>query len=519
MSESKQSYSNSNTNSDEQTREQFGPMEEGNPSAIPSGSAGEKEGSMGEAPLSGPKESHHRTEGESHHHHHHHHSGQSHHRHHKETAYKSSPFAGSRRHRAKEGKGQKPFVIVLELLFILAVVAGIIFFARKMDSGMNEKAVDSDDFYANSNKTGYQKGVLLYQYLPYYFFHSYENYLFMGTDNSGLDVSDEKEYENSMADFLLLLSIDKSMDTYSLIELNRDTIVNVPMIDHKGESKGSSFQHLCTAHWYGGTPEMGCENTVTTVSEMLGGLPIDGYYSMYMEDMPKLNKALGGVTVTIEDDFSGIDPEMVPGKTLTLSDEQAYLFVRSRINVGDGTNLSRMRRQHAYLEGMLEKAGQGLKGNINFYYNLFDTLNSFATTNLSGKQISKIAKALTQNTSRGLHAFDGKLEIGTNRLGDGLEHYEYFLLKSSRLEIMNELFDLTPHFSEEEGLYNASIGSDYLNYTPEDLEIYSVEWDEYQVRLEAELLGEEYVPGYEGYIVEDNAEIEKVKITDEESES
>ena len=54
-------------------------------------------------------------------------------------------------------------------------------------------------------------------------------------------------------------------------------------------------QQLCTAHWYGGTDEIGCQNQVKAVSDLLGGLPISGYFSLGLDDIPELNHAIGGV--------------------------------------------------------------------------------------------------------------------------------------------------------------------------------------------------------------------------------
>lgn len=45
---------------------------------------------------------------------------------------------------------------------------------------------------------------------------------------------------------------------------------------------------------------------------------IDFYVAMNMDGISELNDLAGGVTVTLEDDFSSIDPAMTKGTTLTL---------------------------------------------------------------------------------------------------------------------------------------------------------------------------------------------------------
>ena len=45
---------------------------------------------------------------------------------------------------------------------------------------------------------------------------------------------------------------------------------------------------------------------------------IDFYVAMNMDGISELNDLAGGVTVTLEDDFSSIDPAMTKGTTLPL---------------------------------------------------------------------------------------------------------------------------------------------------------------------------------------------------------
>ena len=46
--------------------------------------------------------------------------------------------------------------------------------------------------------------------------------------------------------------------------------------------------------------------------------------------------------------FSQSDSSLKMGETVTLTDDQALHYVHDRMNVGDGTNVCRMRRQKEY---------------------------------------------------------------------------------------------------------------------------------------------------------------------------
>lgn len=59
-------------------------------------------------------------------------------------------------------------------------------------------------------------------------------------------------YQGAMADFLMLVVFDEENKTYGAIQLNRDTMTEVSLIDKQGEGEATAEIQLCTAHWYGG---------------------------------------------------------------------------------------------------------------------------------------------------------------------------------------------------------------------------------------------------------------------------
>ena len=153
------------------------------------------------------------------------------------------------------------------------------------------------------------------------------------------------------ADFLQLVSIDKRNRTVSTIHIDRDTLTPIRIYGPFGDYAGERETQICLSYAYGSTQKQCCENTVWAVSHLLGGIPIKGYIVMDVGGIAAVNDALGGVTVTLSDDFTHLDPAMTKGTTMTLEGKQAEHYVRSRIGVGAGTNMSRMARQKAFAEG------------------------------------------------------------------------------------------------------------------------------------------------------------------------
>ena len=160
-----------------------------------------------------------------------------------------------------------------------------------------------------------------------------------------------------------------------------------------------------------------------------------------MNDIDKLNHAVGGVTVKIEDDFSEYDEEMVPGATVHLTDEQAKLFVRSRMEIGDGTNESRMRRQREYMEALLEESKEKMALDKSYVADVYEAMSDYAVTNIPGNRISAVANLMYKTDSLGIRQLDGKHREG--RLSKDADVYmQFYPTEESILEQLTDLCGL-----------------------------------------------------------------------------
>ena len=274
-----------------------------------------------------------------------------------------------------------------------------------------------------------------------------ENYLLIGTDATGNN-KNGADYQGSMADFLMLVIVDKTENTYSFLQFNRDTMTEVALIDHNGEGEATANIQLCTAHWYGGNREQSCENTVKSVKKLLGGIQIDGYYELNMSEIPKLNSMVDGVTVTLEDDFSKKYPKMKKGATINLDDEQAYAYVHDRYGVGDEENASRMKRQQQYMTGFFKKLQEKVKANPNYANEVFESLQDVSTTDITIGKISNISNIFASGTDKGIFELAGKSKIG-QALGDEMDHMEFYVNKKAMVSTMSELFGIVEQKNKE----------------------------------------------------------------------
>ena len=209
-----------------------------------------------------------------------------------------------------------------------------------------------------------------------------------------------------------------------------------------GSANASANIQLCTAHWYGGDKKQSCENTVNTVSDMLGGLPIDGYYALSMNAMSKLNEAVDGVKMTFTEDLTELDPQMKSGATLTLTDEQAEKLMHARYGMSDDRNVKRMGRQRLFLDAFLKQVREKQAKDSNFIIKLYDSLHPYSTEDINMNALTKLINQMGDFAAKGTYTIDGETKLG-QKLGDGQEHWEFYMDEDSLDTTINTLYPLT----------------------------------------------------------------------------
>ena len=160
---------------------------------------------------------------------------------------------------------------------------------------------------------------------------------------------------NGQADFFMLAIFDRKNENMTVLHINRDTMTQIPVLGVTSQHAGYITGQLALAHTYGSGLEDSCENTVDAVSFLLGGVDVDHYVALTMGAVPQINDMVGGVPVTVLDDFTGIDDSLVKGEQITLKGEQALHYIRARGGLEDSTNINRMKRQQQYFTSFMKQ--------------------------------------------------------------------------------------------------------------------------------------------------------------------
>ena len=153
-------------------------------------------------------------------------------------------------------------------------------------------------------------------------------FLIMGIDKQEEVVEVEEGTDGGQADALFLAVMNPHTKTVQVIGINRNTMTDIDIYNETGAYVTTVEAQIAVQHGFGNGVEKSCEYQQKAVSKLFYNLPIHGYAAINMSAIPTINDAVGGVPVTVTDDFSAIDPSITMGE-LTLRGEQAATYVRS----------------------------------------------------------------------------------------------------------------------------------------------------------------------------------------------
>jgi len=255
-------------------------------------------------------------------------------------------------------------------------------------------------------------------------------------DYDVIDYTKEGNLYNPMCSDLILLAVfDNVNQTYSLLQINRDTITDVMTYDSFGTFNRMAKRQIAMSHTYRPKQEDACEDTEFAVSHLLYDVEIDNYFSLTMNAIPIINDSVGGVTVTIEDDFSQLDDTLVQGETITLMGDQAEHYVRGRRQItNDPTNLNRMKRQRTYMSSLLPVLGKKTASSNSFALELYDKLSSYMVTDCSTDQFSNYISQFSGYTLDKIITPDGRSTVSSDN------HVEFYVDQDSLKSIVIDLF-------------------------------------------------------------------------------
>ena len=275
---------------------------------------------------------------------------------------------------------KKTLVLRVVLIFLIVAFAAVgVFAAFKIYSAKRE----NERLAAEKEAQAYPYKTVEYNGKTYDYNEGVYNLLVLGIDAEGEYEEGEFFETGGKADAIFILSINNSKKTVSTIQLNRDTVTEIQKLGVFGDPVTTLNAQLATAYAYGSGGKSSCENMSRAVSGLLYGVPIDGYLAMNMEGIIPFVNAVGGVTVTLKDDFTKFAPEMEAGKTLTLDGAKAYIYLRGRGDVGDQLNTSRMERHRTFYSELFKQVDKLLGSDVSKLKSVYDAIYPYSYFSIS----------------------------------------------------------------------------------------------------------------------------------------
>lgn len=304
-------------------------------------------------------------------------------------------------HRKRKKPWYKKLLIVLGIVFasllVLALIAVAVFFLLKQagisqlrneDVNMTAPVIENAGVAVDN-----AKNTITYNGKIYAYNKNMTSILCMGIDkDEGLGLENEAVGTGGQADALYLLALDTETGDTTVIGISRDIYSDIGVYSTDGQYMGVENAQLCLAYAYGDGKETSCENTVNAVERLFYNLPINSYFAIELEAIGDLNDAVGGVTVTLTDNYLhyAIGYDWYEGDVVHLEGEEARWFLQYREVSELNSSVDRMNRQLQYLENFGKTAIDMTKKDLTTPVTLFNIVQEYSVTNLNASKVSAL---------------------------------------------------------------------------------------------------------------------------------
>lgn len=301
------------------------------------------------------------------------------------------------RNMRKSHKRSKAKMIMAITVIILIVALAIGYFLwNQMQGAAGISAASGENESATSVS---DQNTVEYEGNTYQYNDHLSNYLFMGIDSTE-EVSDmESQQDAGQADSIFVVSLDRVTEQVQVLSIPRDTITEIEVFNPAGKSLGMTDNHINLQYAYGDGKEESCELMKTAVSNLLHGLPIQGYYSMNISGIAEIGKLVGDVEIVVPDDsLEEYDPYFKEGSTVVINGDNVEEFLRYRDTGKSQSALVRQKRQKTYLKALIPKLQEKTQTSSSFIGDMLNDIQPYTVTNMGNDVFVKLLNAAGNST-------------------------------------------------------------------------------------------------------------------------
>lgn len=282
------------------------------------------------------------------------------------------------------------------LLILLAVIALIAFGAAAVLFWTDKSNRDTKEQEENQQTSEANQRYITYNGEKYIYNSNLKTMLFLGVDKEEVATVHEYAGQSGQSDCIILLVLDQEEKTIRLLEVSRDSMADIDIYDMDGNFMATETAQIALQYAYGKGEKDSCRLSVDAVSKLLYQIRINDYLSLNIAGVPSIVDSVGGVEITIPQDYTAIDPAFAQGAVLTLNGEQAEKYIRYRdLNV-HGSNNDRMERQTQFIQALFEKISHTDDGGLEMLHAFWNSGQDYMTTNLDLNTLEKLTSYTMQ---------------------------------------------------------------------------------------------------------------------------
>ncbi|MGN0451766.1 MAG: LCP family protein [Acutalibacteraceae bacterium] len=271
----------------------------------------------------------------------------------------------------------KKLVIVLSVVsaVVLLLISFFLITLKIGEASLRKKQTDSDTKLPIGDSESIPADAdAYYNGVAYNYNDKLINILVIGVDRKKPDMSGKHQ-----ADALYLISLNSDDKTVKVIAISRNTFTDVDSYDIDGNYFSTAKQQICLAYTYSTDDKKSSENTVKAVSDLLYGVPISGYYTIFMNSLEEIVDAVGGVPVHITEDLTAVNPKMKQDTDITLSGDTALRYLQYR---GE-SNAPRLERQKAFISSFATQAKAAMQKDFSLPIKMYNKLAKNTVTDVT----------------------------------------------------------------------------------------------------------------------------------------
>ncbi|EFL39650.1 LCP family protein [Streptomyces griseoflavus] len=221
-----------------------------------------------------------------------------------------------------------------------------------------------------------------------------------GEENQALGGGDSG---GARSDTAMVVHLGAGRTTATVVSIPRDTLVDRPSCPL--EDGGST--HPVSGAMFNSAYELGGPVCAVKTVEALTDVRMDHYVEIDFAGFARLVDAVGGVTVTTDEDIDDERSHLtLDAGTHHLDGTQALALARTRYDIGDGSDLGRIGLQHLLVKALLEQiSGRNLLTSPTELYEVADAVTGSLTTDTgldSLGELTRLARSLRDLPSDGV---------------------------------------------------------------------------------------------------------------------